>query len=46
MGPGAEPLVAKSGYPVDDSLLSGLGARREYTASMISASRRLSEKYP
>ncbi|MDP2810668.1 MAG: hypothetical protein Q8O34_11020 [Rhodocyclaceae bacterium] len=37
--PGPEALAEGCGYLAADNLLSGLEVRREYTASMISASR-------
>jgi hypothetical protein len=37
--PCIEPAAEGCGYLAADNLLTGLDARREYTASMISASR-------
>jgi len=39
MAPGVKPIAQGCGYLAADNLLSGLEARREYTASIISASR-------
>jgi len=44
--PGIEAIASGCSYLAADALLSGLAVRREYTASMISASRSLSEKNP
>jgi len=37
--PGIKPVAEGCGYLAADNFLSGLDTRREYTASMISASR-------
>jgi len=44
--PGVERLAEGPAYLAADNFLNGRDERRAYTASMISASRSLSEKNP